>query len=350
MDDRVISSTEDSESSTEDSESSTCVAEHPEAVERHSQNQPMSKDNLQFFAEVKDGLKQAQKTLPCKYFYDEKGSLLFEKICQLDEYYITRTELALLEEIKSELAEKIGKNATIIEPGAGAGIKIRTLLSALDSPESYVPMDISKDFLYYSAKIIQDQFPNIDILPIQGDFTQPVQWLGKENKHNRVVFFPGSTIGNFDKTAAIDFLVNMHDLIGQDGALIIGADLLKEAAFLEAAYNDQQGVTAAFNKNLLTRINQNLNGDFDLSKFSHKAILNHEHGRIEMHLFSHTEQLVNINSEQFEFAKDESIHTENSHKYTVESFLQMADAAGLRCEKTWLDQQHIFSVHYLVQK
>jgi len=305
---------------------------------------------VQFLQEVRQGLRLKQKTLPCKYFYDQKGSELFEEICELEEYYITRVELALLESIKTELAEKIGRDAIIIEPGAGAGIKIRTLLNALDSPQSYVPMDISKDFLFYSADVIQRKFPKIKIMPIQGDFTQPVKWLEKEDHNNRVVFFPGSTIGNFEKADAVSFLKNMHDLIGQNGALIIGADLLKDQQILEAAYDDHKGVTARFNKNLLTRINNQLGGDFKPNRFSHKAHLNHKEQRIEMHLISKTAQKVTIGGEQFLFEAGETIHTENSHKYSIESFLAIAEDAGFRSLKTWTDDAKMFSVHYLVHQ
>ncbi len=319
--------------------------------------QPSSNDNpdyqenpkQQFLNEVKAGLSGIPKTLPCKYFYDQKGSELFEKICQLDEYYITRTELQLLTQIETELTELIGKNAVIIEPGAGAGIKIRKLLSALDSPRAYVPMDISEDFLFYSAEIIQNKFPEIEILPIEGDFTQHVEWQGMDQYPNRVVFFPGSTIGNFEKSEAIDFLKNMYELVGKNGALIVGADLLKDRATLEAAYDDSLGVTARFNKNLLLRINNELDGNFNLQQFTHQARLNHQQQRIEMHLVSDKTQQVEIAQETFKFDKGESIHTENSHKYTLQSFTAMAEQAGFRSLKTWTDEQNYFSIHYLVR-
>ena len=310
----------------------------------------LKKDQKQFLEDVKLGLSTQPKSLPCKYFYDKKGSELFEKICQLEEYYITRTELALLEDINTELAKMIGKNATIIEPGAGAGIKIQTLFSALNSPKCYVPMDISKDFLFYSAEVIQNRFPDIQIMPIQGDFTQPVKWLEKKEQSQKVVFFPGSTIGNFEKHSAIEFLKNMHELIGNNGALIIGADLIKEPQVLEAAYDDRLGVTAEFNKNILARINTELDANFKLEQFSHKAYFNQQEQRIEMHLVSKINQTVNIGSETILFSKGESIHTENSHKYSIESFLQMANLAGFKSLKTWTDSEQLFSVHYLVHK
>ena len=317
--------------------------------ESNNDKSQLSSENQIFLDEVLEGLNKPQKSLPCKYFYDEKGSQLFEDICELDEYYVTRTELALLEDIKKELAEMIGSRSTIIEPGAGAGIKIQTLLNALDSPELYVPMDISEDFLFYSAQIIQDKFPHIDILPIQGDFTQPVKWLGKNDSENKVVFFPGSTIGNFDKKSATDFLINLGDMIGENGSIIIGVDLIKDTNILENAYNDDSGKTEAFNKNLLARINQQLDGNFDLSQFKHEAIFNHQEERIEMHLISQQEQSVEINSEKFDFSKHETIHTENSHKYSVDSFLALAADANLKSKKTWTDEQQLFSIHYLVQ-
>lgn len=311
---------------------------------------PLSQANQAFLQDVYEGLSQPQKTLPCKFFYDDKGSKLFEKICELPEYYITRTELALLESIKAELAELIGKNASIIEPGAGAGIKIRTLLRAIDNPESYVPMDISEDFLFYSAQVIQQEFPDIKIMPIKGDFSRPVKWLENTDNSNRVVFFPGSTIGNFEEQQAVEFLKNMNHLVGKNGALIIGVDLLKEQNILEAAYNDSQNITAAFNKNLLVRINQQLSANFELDQFKHVALLNHQYQRVEMHLVSQQEQQVKINGRQFNFLANESIHTENSHKYSIESFLKIAKQAGLKGVKHWVDDQKMFSVHYLVPK
>ena len=324
-------------------------ATHIEQSRTSIKTKRLSSENNVFFDEVTCGLNQQQKTLPCKYFYDEKGSKLFEDICSLPEYYVTRTELALLENIKDELAIMIGKNATIIEPGAGAGIKIRTLLQALNSPELYVPLDISRDFLFYSAEVIQKKFPDIDIMPIQGDFTNPVKWLGKKESSNRIVFFPGSTIGNFKNNQAVSFLSNMHQLIGENGAMIIGVDLLKEQTILESAYDDAEGVTAAFNKNLLSRINHELNADFNLNLFEHEAFLNHQKSRIEMHLVSTKNQTVNINGEKFIFSANETIHTENSHKYSIESFLKLASQAKLKKVKTWSDENNYFSIHYLVR-
>ncbi|MFT6732575.1 MAG: dimethylhistidine N-methyltransferase [Polaribacter sp.] len=304
-------------------------------------------ENNVFLNDVLNGLRENQKALPCKYFYDEAGSALFEKICELDEYYITRTELELLDNIKQELAEKIGKNAVIIEPGAGAGKKIQTLLRSLDTPQTYVPMDISKDFLLYSANIIQENFPNIEVSPIQGDFTQPIKWLDKEND-NRIVFFPGSTIGNFEPHMAIEFLTNMKNLMGSKGAMIIGVDRIKNQQTLINAYDDSSNVTADFNKNLLVRINQELNGNFNLKQFEHRAIFNEQQSRIEMHLISKINQSVFIDGNKVDFEKGESIHTENSHKYSDEVFIKLVSQAGLMSVKSWFDKDRLLCIHYLV--
>ncbi|MDQ7048771.1 MAG: L-histidine N(alpha)-methyltransferase [Enterobacterales bacterium] len=300
-----------------------------------------------FLQEVIQGLQQKQKTLPCKYFYDEKGSALFEEICQLDEYYITRTELKLLDQIKHELAHKIGQDALIIEPGAGAGLKIQTLLGALKNPHSYVPMDISKDFLFYSASIIQHKFPQIEVLPIQVDFTQPINWLDQKIQPNRVVFFPGSTLGNFEPSLAIQFLNNMRQLVGTKGAIILGIDQLKSEQTLLQAYDDKQGVTARFNKNLLSRINKELYANFKLSQFKHQARFNKQLSRIEMHLVSQKNQQVSIDGQHFNFAKHESIHTENSHKYSDKMLHTIASKAQLKIVQTWQDPQNLIKIYYL---
>lgn len=302
----------------------------------------------EFLNEVIQGLSNAQKTLPCKYFYDEVGSNLFEDICELDEYYITRTELALINSIKYELAEMIGEEAVIIEPGAGAGIKIQTLLSALKKPALYVPVDISKDFLFYSAKKIQQRFSEIEVMPVQGDFTQPMGLNGKSDLTNRIIFFPGSTIGNFVPEQAKAFLANQAKLVGSEGGVIVGFDLVKSAEKLEAAYNDKQGITAEFNKNLLHRINNELGADFNLNQFKHKAIFNSQESRIEMHLKSQTDQSVSINQQQFSFSKDESIHTENSYKYSLEMFQQLVKRANLTIKKHWTDEENMIAICYLV--
>ncbi len=308
--------------------------------------QPQQNPNT-FFEDVIEGLSQSPKTLPCKYFYDAKGSQLFEAICELEEYYITRTELALIESIKDELSERIGKNATIVEPGAGAGEKIQKLLSVLDAPNAYIPIDISEDFLKYSKDKININFPALEVQPIQADFTQNTHWQDSDTHHNKIVFFPGSTIGNFSPEEASELLENFADIIDYNGAIIVGFDLKKSANKIKAAYNDKKGVTAEFNKNILTRINRELNAKIDLNSFQHEAIFNTEESRIEMHLKSTREQTVNIKSQAFNFAKDETIHTENSYKYSNKAFINLAKKAGLKSDAFWTDNNNLISVHYL---
>ncbi|WP_196140159.1 L-histidine N(alpha)-methyltransferase [Aliikangiella sp. G2MR2-5] len=309
----------------------------------------IKKETEEFAQDVIEGLSQKQKTLPCKYFYDSKGSQLFEDICELDEYYITRTELSLLDSIKQELANMIGSQATIIEPGAGAGTKIQKLLSALDSPKSYVPIDISEDFLNYSKEKINQKFPLLEVQPIKADFTDKVHWDKRTTESNRTVFFPGSTIGNFSPTQASKLLSNLAQLADVDGAVIVGFDLKKSVDRIEAAYNDKKGVTAKFNKNILSRINRELEADIDLDSFQHEALFNHEESRIEMHLKSRKAQTIEIEKQRFEFDKEETIHTENSYKYSNQAFIELADKAGLKSEKHWMDKERLVSMHYLTQ-
>ncbi|MGH8557867.1 MAG: L-histidine N(alpha)-methyltransferase [Burkholderiales bacterium] len=301
----------------------------------------------EFLSDVIDGLSNSPKSLPSKYFYDKTGSLLFERICTLDEYYLTRVELQLLTSIRDELAASIGPEAAIIEPGAGAGIKIQTLLDILESPVLYAPLDISEDFLLSSVKAVQRRFPSLHILPLIGDFTRAMHWPKPQIVDRRVVFFPGSTLGNFEPDDAVSFLKNIRALIGGKGALILGVDMVKPVAMLEAAYDDRQGVTQAFNKNLLVRINNELGGNFDPDRFSHKAFFNETANRIEMHLESRVDQEVKIDGHRFKLRKHERIHTENSHKFTLESIHNLTEQAGLNCVRHWLDEDRFFSIHFL---
>lgn len=306
--------------------------------------------NTKFYQDVIDGLSNPQKTLPCKYFYDERGSLLFEKICSLDEYYVTRTELALLQTIHQELARIIGPNARVIEPGSGAGEKIKLLLGSLESPASYTPIEISREILVRSTEEIAERFPDLDINPIVGDFNTTFSehtTFNPEKTGKNIVFFPGSTIGNFSPSEALEFLTSIARAIGSGGAMIIGVDVVKETTVLEAAYNDAKGVTAEFNMNILQRINHELESAFDLDTFYHHALFNSRESRIEMHLVSKKDQHIAINDEHFFFAKGETIHTENSYKYSVESFQNLAKNAGFNPVKTWQDSKKYFSIHYL---
>ncbi len=302
-----------------------------------------------FLQEVLDGLSSDPKTLPCKYFYDQRGSELFEQICQLDEYYITRTEMELLQQVRFELAELIGENAAIIEPGAGAGKKIQLLLDAIEDPELYVPLDISKDFLDHSASVIQKRFPHIKVESIAADFTDELSWPNEHQKAQgkNVVFFPGSTIGNFVPKQATHFLKSLSQLVDQDGGIVVGVDVLKDIPTLEAAYNDSQGVTAEFNKNILKRINRELDADFQIERFEHKALFNPQQSRIEMHLFSQSDQTARLGNQTINFKRGESIHTENSYKYSIDDFEKIVHDAQLKIEHTWQDKDQLFSMHYL---
>ncbi|MGR9107618.1 MAG: L-histidine N(alpha)-methyltransferase [Gammaproteobacteria bacterium] len=302
----------------------------------------------EFMADVIAGLSQTPKSLPSKYFYDERGSQLFERICGLEEYYLTRVEMQLLTSIREELAALIGPNAAIIEPGAGAGIKIQILLEALESPALYAPWDISEEFLLGSVRILEDKFPLLPILPLAGDFMRPVKWHeAREVVERRVVFFPGSTLGNFDRAEAVSFLRNMRGFMGARGFLILGVDMVKPVEILEVAYDDREGVTEAFNKNLLLRINKELGANFDPDLFAHKAFFNASASRIEMHLESRINQEVKIDGYRFRFRNEERIHTENCHKFTLKSIHDLARSAGLVCRKFWLDDDKLFSIHLL---
>ena len=309
-----------------------------------------SPDRLKSFRDdVFEGLSREQKELPCKYFYDDRGSELFNTICGLDEYYPTRTETALLQAHGREMADLIGPGVCLIEFGCGSLLKTRLLLDALRSPAAFVPIDISADHLLQSAAGLAADYPNLEVLPVVADFTRPVKLPDKARKasENRIGFFPGSTIGNFDHAGAADFLATVADMVGGGGALLIGVDLKKDEDILVRAYDDAQGVTAAFNRNVLERINRELGGCFDIETFRHRALYNGAEGRIEMHLVSEKDQTVTVHDRDFTFTEGETIHTEDSYKYHVEEFSSLAAVAGFRCARTWVDGDGLFSLHYL---
>jgi len=309
-----------------------------------------SPDRLKSFRDdVFEGLSREQKELPCKYFYDDRGSELFNTICGLDEYYPTRTETALLQAHGREMADLIGPGVCLIEFGCGSLLKTRLLLDALRSPAAFVPIDISADHLLQSAAALAADYPNLEVLPVVADFTRPVKLPDKARKasENRIGFFPGSTIGNFDHAGAADFLATVADMVGGGGALLIGVDLKKDEDILVRAYDDAQGVTAAFNRNVLERINRELGGCFDIETFRHRALYNGAEGRIELHLVSEKDQTVTVHDRDFTFTKGETIHTENSCKYHVEEFSSLAAGAGFRSARTWVDGDGLFSLHYL---
>jgi dimethylhistidine N-methyltransferase len=300
--------------------------------------------------DVLAGLRRRPRTLPCKYFYDERGSRLFEKICGLDEYYLTRTELTILERSVAEMARCLGPGCMLIEPGSGSGTKTRLLLEALESPVAWVPVDISRDVLLRSSESIDGAHPELEVLPVCADFTQPFALpTPRRRPARRVVYFPGSTIGNFDPPEVVRFLARLRELCAPGGAVLVGADLRKDRKVLEAAYDDAAGVTAEFNLNLLLRVNRELGADFDLGRFRHRAVWDEGRGRVEMHLVSTAAQTVRVDGESFSFAPGEEIHSESSYKYDLEGFAGLAAAAGLAVARVWLDERRWFSVQYLTE-
>lgn len=298
----------------------------------------------EFMEDVLRGLEMRPASIPPKYFYDAKGSRLFNAITQLPEYYPTRTETSILTENASDIAQHIGTGSLLVEPGGGSCEKVHILLEGL-KPCAYVPMDISKDFLQLAAEELAIEYPWLEIHAVCMDFTMEMRVPPSAPEGTHVAFFPGSSIGNFTPDTAVEFLQAIVQLIGAGGYLLIGVDLKKDKTILEAAYNDEQGITAEFNLNLLTRINRELGADFDESNWQHNALYNERDGRIEMHLLSKTDQSVHINGERFEFKQGDSIHTENSYKYTSDEFVQLAERAGFVSDKLWIDQNHLFSVH-----
>jgi dimethylhistidine N-methyltransferase len=301
-----------------------------------------------FREEVVHGLQQAQKTIPCKYFYDAHGSHLFDQICELDEYYPTRTELSIMQQHAGAMAQLIGRGCLLIEYGSGSSLKTRVLLDHLQAPAAYVPIDISREHLMRSAAGLAAAYPSLKVLPVCADYTADFTLpLCHRPIARKVVYFPGSTIGNFDPVQAQKFLCHIAAIAGAGGGLLIGIDLKKDARILEPAYNDAKGVTAAFNLNLLHRINRELGADFQLHQFRHHAFYNEELGRIEMHLVSLQNQTVQIGETTITFTEDETIHTENSYKYSPEEFAVLAANAGFELQAMWTDEQRLFGVQYL---
>jgi dimethylhistidine N-methyltransferase len=304
-----------------------------------------------FAHDVLEGLSQPSKALAPKYFYDARGSRLFDRITELPEYYPTRTELAIMEASMHDIAARVGPDASVIEFGAGSGLKTRRLLAGLDAPVSYVPVEISRDHLLNAAQAIAEEFPGIEVLPVCADFTQPFDLPDPARTPVRnVVYFPGSTIGNFPRPEAVELLRVMHTEAGAGGCLLIGVDLRKDRATLEAAYDDAAGVTADFNLNLLARINRELGADFVLDRFRHQATWNPAAGRIEIRLLSVADQSVRIKGRRFRFAAGEAILTEYSHKYELAEFRDLAATAGFTVEQVWLDENRLFSIQFLVRE
>jgi L-histidine Nalpha-methyltransferase len=297
---------------------------------------------------VLDGLRRPRKSIPCKFLYDARGSALFEEICRLPEYYPTRTEVAILAENAADIAGQMGPHSRLIEFGSGGSHKVPILLEALDRPAAYVPVDISREHLRAAAAGIAADFPLLRVIAVCADYTTVIRLPplpGPSGK--RVGFFPGSTIGNFEPPAAERFLSNCARILGAAGEMLIGVDLKKAPPLLDAAYNDSAGVTAAFNLNLLVRINRELDGDLDLDRFAHLAFYNSTLGRVEIYIKSRADQWARIAGDRFHFAQDEVIHTEYSYKYAVPEFRALAARTGFRPVAAWTDPNDLFSLHYL---
>ncbi|MFP5385506.1 MAG: L-histidine N(alpha)-methyltransferase [Bacteriovoracia bacterium] len=298
--------------------------------------------------EVLAGLSKSQKTIHPKFLYDKKGSEFFEKICSLEEYYPTRSELQILKKNAKEISKIIGPEALVIEPGSGSGEKVRFLLPHLQYPVGYVPVEISKEALIQMTEELQEEYPWLHVLPVCADFTQDLELpLTIEfRKGKKVLFFPGSTIGNLHPDEAILFLKRYGKMLNSGGGLLIGVDVKKDKRIIERAYNDSAGITAAFNLNLLERLNREVSASFDIKSFEHEAFYNEELGRVEMHLKSKIPQLVRVNQTVFRFHEGETIHTESSYKYSVEEFCELCAKAKFKIRKFWQDPEKLFCVYY----
>jgi dimethylhistidine N-methyltransferase len=308
----------------------------------------MEKQLDRFRADVITLLQRAQKELPSKYLYDEKGSQLFDQITELDEYYVTRTESAIMEQYSVEMARELGSDVLLIEYGSGSSVKTRILLDAFDDLAGYVPIDISTEHLLKTSEELASDYPKLEVLPLSADYTRTFKVPEPlKNVSKRVVYYPGSTIGNFEPVPAKMFLERIAEVCGTGGGLLIGVDLKKDPKILHYAYNDNKGITAAFNLNLLERINRELGANFDLSKFAHYAFYNTRKGRIEMQIVSLAKQVVDLKDAEISFEKGESIWTESSYKYNLREFETLGASAGFATEKVWTDDNELFSIHYL---
>src|SRR5437667_6974498 len=306
-------------------------------------------ESSDFLADVIAGLSSSPRTLPCKYFYDERGAMLFQKICELQEYYITRTEIDILDRNRAEIASQLGPNVELIGLGTGAGTKTRILVEALMDPAVYIPVDISEKQLRESTALFQKIFPDLEILPVCADYLQPVVLPTPNHKPARnVVYFPGSTIGNFEPNEAMEFLRRIANVCRENGGLLIGVDLKKDRHVIEAAYNDRAGITAQFNLNLLARMNREVGADFDLDQWRHRAIYNSSAGRIEMYLISEIDQFVHLDEHKFHLRRGEKITTEYSYTYAKEEFAARAAQVGFEFVRMWTDNARLFGVFYFM--
>lgn len=296
-----------------------------------------------FRSDVISGLDADQKSIPPKYFYDKRGSELFDEICEQPEYYPTRTEIKILQRNADDIADQIGPDCVLIELGSGASKKIRLLCDALN-PATYLGVDISRDFLLMSTRRLAHDYPWLDVHAVCADFTRPMELPEQCERGRQVAFFPGSSIGNFEPVQAVVFLRRVAEMLGQGGKLLIGVDLKKDPRVLDRAYNDAAGVTADFNLNLLTRMQNELGAELDTEAFEHRAFYNEELGRIEMHLVSQRQQQIRVEGQVIQLSQDETIHTECSYKYTCEEFARLAMQAGFDITTVWTDEAGLFSV------
>jgi dimethylhistidine N-methyltransferase len=318
---------------------------------RDAANRPLKRFSFpdgDFAADVSQGLSNSHKALSPRFFYDSIGSALFEEITQLPEYYLTRAEGTILKTHAAEILRDAPLDGMLVEFGSGSSRKTEILLDALPSMVAYLAVDVSESALYEARSRLASRYPSLDIRPVVSDFSNPIDYPLDLAERHRIGFFPGSTIGNLTPPEAVRLLVVMRNSLGHGGRLIIGVDLKKDPHRLLAAYDDAAGVTAAFNLNLLARINRELAGSFDLKAFRHHAIYNAYEGRIEMHIVSLWDQTVRVLDQQIEFRAGERIHTENSYKYTVEQFQDLARSAGWIAQRVWLDEDRLFSVHELI--
>jgi dimethylhistidine N-methyltransferase len=302
----------------------------------------------QGFAEALiEGLSKHRKSIPCRFLYDAHGSALFDRICLLEEYYPTRTEIGILRACAPEIAARVGPDCQLIELGGASSLKAKILLDALERPGAYVPIDISREHLLCAARRLHLERPCLSVHAVCADYAQPFDLPMTTAAGRRLGFFPGSTIGNLQPQEALAFLADWARRLGPDAAMVIGVDLRKSPEIIQRAYDDAQGVTARFSKNVLARANRELGWDFDLDRFEHRARYDAPHGRIEIHLESLTDQTVRGPGFQVDLTAGERIHIEDSYKYSVTGFGDLARAAGFSCAAVWTDAEQLFSVHYL---
>lgn len=296
--------------------------------------------------EVLAGMKTTPKSLPSKYFYDERGSELFDQITQVQEYYPTRTERKILKENLEEIEQYLGEQIILIEPGSGSSQKTRILLDRMSSVKAYIPIDISGDYLGKVAKGLRKEYPKLEVVPVSADYTRPFDLPKVKAGGRRIVFFPGSTIGNFKPRTVRRFFEVISGITGKNGGVLIGVDLKKDVGVLEAAYNDSKGITAEFNKNMLAHLNREIGSDFKPELMDHKAIWNEEKGRIEMRLYVRESHTVSVDGNSYKLKRGEFIHTENSHKYSLEEFAELV-SPWFEVHKVWTDKKGYFSLQFL---